>query len=590
MIITDVLFPIALHRTLSYRLSPTQATLAKPGLFVRAPIGNRTFLGVITAICQGEQEVKNEGLKFITSVETHLIPISHKRLELWKWMSAYYLCSLGEVMRASISIAPPVVPSPTPHTPTPSLPTSIAPILPALASEHLPALSLVQSYMEEQSVVLLRASRQRTIFYIHLLRQTLLLGKNALLLIPELGAGEQRYRQIQELFGHRVFLFHSRLTPAKRRNTLQEIAQQTAPFIVIGSRSSLLFVDFKALGLIIVDEEQDYSYKQTDPAPRFHARDVALFMGRLYQTPVILGTSCASLESEYNVYTGKYHSVTLSSPLSAAKKIEVLDTLKLTKKKQMHGVISDPLLQTLTYYLCRKEQVLLFTRRGNLLQEELQPLLPNARIAYLDESASLQKLYKQVQQFKNREIDILIGIHTLHKNLDFGEVGLVAILHADQQLSRHDFRAHERVYQIFTALSASASHLILQTDQPAHPLYDSLQNNKLQEFVREQLEERKNFHYPPFVRLVAVRFKHRTPEAALSAAQNFAYTLPEIGITSFSGPFTPYHDPAAKYNSQILWIPLERHPKSETIKQALYQKALHCAFPGGVVQIDVDAY
>ena len=581
MVVADVLFPLALPLHLTYCLTPDQSILAKPGVFVRAPLGNRTLLGIIRSHCR--QEETDKTYKCITSIETQIFPVSPKRLELWEWISNYYLCSLGEVMRAAVSSTPPLILSPqTSDTSIPSLPT--------LSSEQLVALASLQLHVAANNIVLLRSDRQRFPLYVHLLLQILLSGKNALLLTPEPRSGEQQYQILKALFGSRVFLFHSQLTPTKRKKTLQDVANQTTPFIVIGSRSALLFIDYKELGIIMVDEEQDYSYKQHDPAPRFHARDVAIFMGRLYQAPVVLGSSCPSLESEYNVHTGRYHSVTLSSSDFATPKIKIVDTLRLSKKKQMHGPISQPLLEALNHHLLQKEQALLFSSKGELLHQQLHILLPDARITHLNDSSNLQKRHKQLLQFKNGESDILIGSPTLHKNLDFGQVALTAILEVDPQLSRQDFRAHERTYQTLTALAASAPLLILQTDQPDHPLYGFLQKNNLQDFVREQLAERKNFHYPPFVRLVAIRFKHKRPQAALNAAEAFGRELPSMGIKNFSGPFIPRQNPESANNCQLLWIPLERHPNSELIKQDLYQKVTIYKFSGGFVQIDVDPY
>ncbi|MCL1973418.1 MAG: hypothetical protein FWG54_01215, partial [Bacteroidetes bacterium] len=499
MIVAEILFPLALPLPLRYRLTPDQSVWAKPGVFVRAPLGNRTLLGIIASTSSQEERIEpehTEKFKFVTSLETHFFAISSKRLSLWKWISDYYLCSPGEVMKAAVSSHPPIIAD---------LDDSVmsTPSLPTLTPEQLSAYKEMQPHIAAGNVVLLQADRQRTNLYLYLLQQTLSSGKNALLLIPELGAGEQQYRYIQTCFDRRVFLFHSQLTPAKRRKTLQDVANQTTPFIVVGSRSALLFIDYKELGLIIIDEEQDHSFKQNDPAPRFHARDLALFMGRLYRAPVVLGSSCPSLESEYNVHAGRYHSVLLSSSTFSPPKIEMVDTLRLSKKKQMYGLISKHLFEALNHCLTQKKQALLFSSKDELLRQQLQLHFPDARIVSLHDFSNLQKRHNQLLQFKNKESDILIGSPTLHKNLDFGQVALTAILDVDPQLSRQDFRAHERTYQTLTALAAWAPLLILQTDQPDHPLYGFLQKNNLQDFVREQLAERKNFHYPPFVRLVA---------------------------------------------------------------------------------------
>ena len=581
MMVVDVLFPVALRITLSYRIAD-EVTI---GSFVRAPIGSRTFLGIVVAIHPSSQHVS--ALKYITSIEGDLIPISPKRIELWRWISEYYLCTLGEVMKAAILPKPPR----QSKLCTNQEPASFS--LPPIAPEWTEVFQSINL----DGVTLFKGTQGRVEIYLLLLQHVLLSGKNVLLLTPEIGSGDQLFRLFKELLGHRVSLLHSRMTPVQRQKVVQTIAAQKEPVLIIGMRSALLLADMQQFGLIIIDDEHDFSYKQIDPAPRFHARDLALFIGRHYQIPVILGTSCPSLESEYNIRMGKFHFVSLNQSTYSQPNIEIVDTLRLRKKKQMNGSFSQLLLHALEQNMTLRKQALFFTQRCAQLQEELHSLFPGVRTARLDESHHSSALQQIITQFKNREIDIIIGIQTIYKSIDWENMGVVAIFDADRQLSRSDFRAHERTYQILTnifrnmdTLLPDAYRIIVQTEQADHPFYRYLQSGNSEAFVWEQLQERKEYQYPPFVRLIALRLKHANPESAFQAASQLKQELIDMDITAVTGPFTPWQHQEVKLYPQLLWIHLQRQSDSHTLKRKIHEKVTKYKFPRGIIQVDVDPY
>ena len=597
--VVDVLFPVALPYCLSYLMAKEAAERAAVGVFVRAPIGNRTFLGIIVAIRHPSPETSEQRsdvgkLKYIVLVEDHLMAISPKRIELWKWISEYYLCTLGEVMKASLPVKPPRQPKGNAN-PAPSTPLAAPP---SLTPAQTQTLTSIQELMNLNGVILLKEVQGRTHIYLHLVRQILLSGKHVLLLTPEIGAGDQLFRQYKEYLEHRVCLLHSRLTPLQRQKVIQRIAQQQESILVIGMRSALLLADMQNFGLIIIEDEHDFSYKQIDPAPRFHAKDLALYIGKHYQIPVILSSTCPSLESEYNMRSGKFKSISPQTTPMSKPIVEIVDTLRLKKKKQMSGPFSLPLLQAIEQSVATGKQALFFSLRNAHLQDELHRLLPDVRTARLDESHHPEALQGVITRFNSAEIDILFGVRTVYQSVDWGDVGLVAIFDADRQLSRSDFRAHERAFQtlmtilgnIHTLLPDTPPRLILQTEQPDHPFYDHVQSNNSEHFVLEQLNERKTYQYPPFVRLIALRFKHPNPEEALHAAQHFKQELSTWGINPITGPFTPWQSQETKWHTQLLWIHLSRQAHSEALKRKIYEKTTMFKFPKGLIQVDVDPY
>ncbi|MDR2585915.1 MAG: hypothetical protein LBC84_06840 [Prevotellaceae bacterium] len=588
MTVVDVLFPMALTCKTSYRITKDDMASIHIGVFVRAPLGNRTLLGIVHAVHNNFETSNLQKLKFITSIESHLTSVSHNRIKLWEWIGEYYLCTLGQVMKAAAVPIPPMR-----HLPNFEKVSTSLPDIPQLSHNLKETFDQMVLHLQPSKVVLLKSVFKKTETYLHLLRHYLTLGTSVLILLPEIGVSEQFYQQLQQLFGEQAFLLHSGLTSAQRRYLIQKMSLLRNPFIAIGLRSSLLQIDLEMFGLIIVDEEQDISYKQTDPSPRFHARDVAVMAGRLYHIPVLLGTSNASFESEYNVQSTKYQVITIEDSKNTKTNSVVVDTIRASRKKEMKGMISLTLLDALNQNLHRQKQALLFCKSCTLLHEQVQDLIPTARIGRLDQPHTPKSLKLLLQQFAQKEIDLLIGSQTIHKGLDFGNIGIIGILETDKQLSRPDFRAHERAYQLFTMLSCQMEGsplVVLQTTQANHNFFTHFTNGDIDTFLTEQLQERKLFKYPPFTRLIAIRFKHRSPDASIEAATRCMLELAKIGHLQISGPFASGHSHNTKLHTQLLWIHLPRDLQSEALKKSIYLKVINFKYRGGIVQIDVDPY
>ncbi len=204
----------------------------------------------------------------------------------------------------------------------------------------------------------------KTRVYIEIIEQVLAEGKQVLYLLPEIALTTQLVRRLQKVFGDKISLYHSKLNN-NARVELYHAAAEGKP-IFMGARSSL-FLPFKDLGLIIVDEEHDPSFKQNDPAPRYNARDTAIFLSRIYNAKVILGSATPSLESFVNAIEGKYGLVKMLKRhgKSTLPKIELVDLRKSYKAKEMQSHFSKELIDGIVTALSKKEQVLLFqNRRG----------------------------------------------------------------------------------------------------------------------------------------------------------------------------------------------------------------------------------
>ncbi len=235
------------------------------------------------------------------------------------------------------------------------------------------AFQQIHEQFEQHSVVLLHGvtGSGKTEIYIKLIDEVLSQGKQVLYLLPEIALTSQIVNRLRKYFGEKVGVYHSRFNEYERVEIWNRVLQQENDVfqkyqLILGARSALL-LPYQNLGLIIVDEEHDSSYKQQDPAPRYQARDSAIVLAGIHQAKTLLGTATPSLESYYNVQQQKYGLVTLLHRYSQSKlpDIWVVNMAEAAKRHELHGLFSDFLIERIGEALDKKEQVILFqNRRG----------------------------------------------------------------------------------------------------------------------------------------------------------------------------------------------------------------------------------
>ncbi len=501
---------------------------------------------------------------------------------------------------------------------------------------------------ENKQPVLLHGvtSSGKTEIYIKLIQEALNEGKQVLYLLPEIALTEQIINRLKKYFGDKVGVYHSRYSDMER----VEIWEQVLDFerskspkyqVIIGSRSSIL-LPFSELGLIIVDEEHDSSFKQIDPAPRYNARDLSMILARLHGADVILGSATPSFESYFNARQGRYHLVSLTERYGGVEMPEIIvDDMRVERRRKlMQANFGSVLLDAMRNTLSDKNQVILFqNRRGFSLrlecdvchwvpqcincdvsmtyhktqnvmkchycgytmsvpsecpschstdlkmhgfgtervEEDLTAVVPEARCARLDLDTTRSKNSYQfiLEQFKNRETDILVGTQMVTKGLDFDHVKTVGILDADNMLSFPDFRAFERSFQLMEQVSGRAGRkgekgkVIIQTYQPTHPVILNVVNHDYVRFFEEQMPIRRQFCYPPYYRLIMIKLRHANYNKLNAAAEFFAKQLRPVFKHNLLGPEYPVVSRIKnQYIKQIL-IKFDRNDNSMIIKELL---------------------
>lgn len=486
----------------------------------------------------------------------------------------------------------------------------------------------------------------KTEIYIKAAHKALSEGKNVLYLVPEIALSRQLEDRLYEHFEDRLMIFHSGESAASKRNIAEIIRTQEGSkgnYILLGTRSSL-FLPHHNLGLIIVDEEHDSSYKQDSPAPRYNGRDTALILHQIQDAKILLGSATPSLEEMYNCLSGRHIKVDLSERYHGSEdaEIEIIDTKAERRKNGMIGNFSRILIGQINDALTSGGQVLILRARrawatalqcencgelqkcprcnvslsfhkatgqqkchycgqtvahsgncnkcgGSLIplgagtqkiEEEAAQLFPNARIARLDSDTAQNKTYEKqtIRSFAKGEIDILIGTQIVTKGFDFENLNLVAIIAADSLLGMQDFRADEKALQLleqFRGRSGRRSEkgtFIIQTAQPDHPIYQNLKTNSSKDYSLQLLEERKDFNFPPFCRIIELTLRDSNEKRAYAMSFKLAEQLSNIfSLETLTGPYQPAID---KIENEHIWKFRVNLPKNKVLnanKQKLTQ-------------------
>lgn len=371
----DVILPLAIRDCYTYSV-PDGFSIPAPGTRVIVPLMKKEVRGVVLRVhTEPIDPTLTTKIRPISSIADTAPSVSPEQLALWQWMSSYYMCTLGEVMAAAL----PGGLDKRLTNPPKRRRTSIAPYTGPVESSH--ALSEIQDksvdeietfWSSGKDIVLLHGvtSSGKTDIYIHLIEKQLAAGKNVLYLVPEIALTTQLTSRLQCIFGDRLIVYHSRFTDAEREQRYTHIAHLPLSgsdnFVVLGARSAI-FLPIPNIGLIIVDEEHDPSYKQAEPAPRYHARAAAIMLAKTHRANVLLGTATPSIETYYLAQKGVYGLVRLTERYGGVElpDITLIDLRRQYERKEMYGHFSDPLVERIRQCLADNKQVILFqNRRG----------------------------------------------------------------------------------------------------------------------------------------------------------------------------------------------------------------------------------
>ena len=366
MTVVDVILPYAVEGSFTYLL-PASCELPQSGQRIVVPLGQKKLVtGIIEQVREAAETEDTSRYREADYLPETFPMVTPEQLRLWHWMAAYYMCTVGEVMRAALPGSLRVEKESRPRKK--AQPTYEIHPANALNEEQTRAIAEIREAWGQKATVLLHGvtSSGKTEVYIHLAQEFIAQGKQVLYLVPEIALTTQLTDRLRSVFGERLGVYHSRFTDRERAETYKHVLTGDRYDIIIGVRSSL-FLPFRRLGLVIVDEEHDTSYKQQDPAPRYHARTTAQMLASIFGARTLLGTATPAVETYYNALQGKYGLVQMTKRYRGLSlpAIHLLDLHKAYKQKRMEGHFSLPLVTHMREQLDEGKQVLLFqNRRG----------------------------------------------------------------------------------------------------------------------------------------------------------------------------------------------------------------------------------
>ncbi len=443
----DVILPLPLPGTFTYRIPQEFSGKILPGCRVTVPLGKKKSYTALVANLHDNEPAGYE-IKEIKELLDETPILLEKQMKLWEWIARYYLCSLGDIYKAaipqglkgefkprteqrvrispkyndekginlilqSLSRAPrqqrllavfletakpfgshsvevskhklletaQVQPNiyrqlqergifETYEVEIGRLNRECGPVSPqnSLSAAQQKAFEEINENFGLKNTVLLHGvtSAGKTEIYIHLITEAIKRGEQVLYMLPEIALTQQIIERLRRVFGNRIGLYHSKFSDAERVEIWKKQLSDTPYDVILGVRSSI-FLPFRNLGLVIVDEEHENSYKQQEPAPRYNARNSAMVLAAQFGAKTLLGTATPSIESYYNATNGKYGLVNLTTRHRAVElpHIEVIDMQEYTRRKRTIGPFSDPLIEAIGNALKEEKQVILFqNRRG----------------------------------------------------------------------------------------------------------------------------------------------------------------------------------------------------------------------------------
>ena len=487
-------------------------------------------------------------------------------------------------------------------------------LLPKLSTAQKMTLNELQKGLTDKRVALLHGvtSSGKTEIYTHLIEERLSRGEDVLFLVPEISLTTQLVERMRGLFGESVTVYHSKLTPQQRTRLYTDMLSSESGNFVVGARSAL-FLPYKKLGLVVVDEEHDSSYKQSEPNPRYNGRDAAIMLASMHGAKCVLGSATPSLESYANYLSGKYAYTKLTERYGGVEMPDIVisDTVRNVKRNERKLHFNKELLDAIADRLENNEQVILFqNRRGyspymecptcgwsarcphcnvtlsahqqkgrmvchycgyfepikrfcpNCKTIELKPmgfgterveeavaeLFPEARVLRLDgDTATSSSAYNRIiGAFARHEADILVGTQIVSKGLDFANVTLIGVLNGDNLLASPDFRAEERAWQLMMQVAGRAGRrdkrgeVVIQSAEPQHSVYAMV--GDYERMAAKLLAERKQFGYPPFVRIVKIVMRSGDSKLLVEASMKLGEQLRNRFGRRVLGPVTPLID------------------------------------------------
>jgi len=659
-----------LFRAFTYAVPEPMQLDAVIGARVLVPFGKQSRVGFIGGLSQElSKEASSHEIKSIFALDAKTLPLPKA---YWEWLATgadYYVCPFGMVLGQAIpgaywesrGFGNSIIVKGKKTASKPAEPAKNV----TLSSEQAGVVESIWQKHKSFHPTLLQGitGSGKTEVYIELMRRVLAENKNVIYLVPEIGLTPQLVRRLAALFDGQLLVNHSGLTPNQRLTQWQACLDAKGR-VMVGTRSAL-FSPFPDLGLIIIDEEQDSSYKQEDRF-RYHARDMALLRGKRLNIPVLMGSATPSLETYYLATQGLFAHERLTQRVTAKSlpNITVIDIAK--ERQQRHAVLQlsmhvhDALRavkkagkQAMVFVgqrgfaqnaycvaceavqvcpncsvglkfhkkvgnlkchycdyakpfdeicsTCKTKSLTLIGSGAEMIFDEICEQHPGTKTARVDSDTmtTAKKFAQTLKAFEQGEIDVLVGTQMIAKGHDFSGVSLAVVTGIDAHMGMPDFRSGERAFQTIVQVAGRSGRqgevgvVYVQSHEPLHPSVVMGAAQNFDTFAQQELAQREALNYPPFCRLVQLRFTANS-EARLKdffEVWNEFLNVVSTKVAPLVRIYGPLEMPIGKIRGKFRWHILlkgSRGRKIQDLVRFLIEDIQARRLTGIQVQVDID--
>lgn len=699
----DVVTELAIDNVLTYSLGENQSV--KVGARVVVTVSRRRYIGIVVALHQVKPTCRTLPVSKI--IDTDSTFVGQSDIELWQWVATYYMCTLGAVYKAAMPAAyrtntfkystEKIVRLSTSEELTQVVEslkrsprqqdallkflelaedsevvtreqllkscTTLSvgelckkgilevvqtnvklPPLKPMSTDTTPLYDAVAAKFTEKNIVMLyeKEAADKFTLFTKLIEQN---PKQTLVLMPDSFTAEALFDKLNNHFGGGVVAYYPTLADSRRSIAYAQAAAEAS--IVVGARGAVL-LPMHNLGLVIVDAEHDYNYKNSDSSPRLNARDVALVKASKADAKVLLCSETPTVESYYNATRGLWGMVTEQTSESRNVTFKVLERGKELLSLYLRRRIDDTIKSgkqalvfqnrrgfsqwvecgqcfeiptchhcnvSLTYHKtdntlrchycgfhqpftghcteCGSDEMSFQGRGTERIEESLQRLFPGASIARIDYDSTRGKgSFEQLTATIATDCDIIVGTQMVVRGVDFSRVALVGIVNADNMLSQSDFRTSERAFSLLTMLSnrVNDGEVIIQTTKRLDAIIKSVEEQDLTTFYENEIKVRTAMNYPPAVRMINFTLRHKSQQQLFAAASHFEKLLRPTFGSRISPPFEPSIDRKLDHYIVEFYLRIERERSVVAAKEIVRTAigSIRQAYPSLTITADVD--
>lgn len=576
----QVILPVRFRDTVTYSVPDGLLPNLQIGSRVEVMLGYRKYKGFVEEITQTPKyDIRK--IRDILSIDSE-ITATPEDIRFWRTIADYYMCSSGEALKAATPFLMELLTKrekksaeSLPKTDTKACECAAAAKKPGIlgtkTTDFVPeqtknnTLGTKTAHFVPKFIRTPQDSAQKGELYLERITKLIQEGKSTLILTPDIAACRKMEKVLSPHLGDKIITYHSGQTTAKRREATKALLSPT-PHIIIGLRSAL-FLPFRNLGLVIVDDEHSPLYKQSEPTPRYHGRDTALILAQLHNADIILGSSTPSFETLHNVMIGKYQEFTPPqepSPCQTngyAGSLQIVDFTKELRTGSTKGPLTNIALAALRESSAKGARTAILRPKWAYPQEESEwrPELEEAL------GGIKTDIFTEIQQ-----------IETLKTKPSF-----IVVIHGESLLSPKNFRAEERALQHILKIvelsksGKSEGQVIVQTSLYRHNIFRYLCSKVPFETL---LQERAELNLPPFSRIIQITMHCDSFEKMEEKGKEITDAVRKSGATDFDGPI-PISEESCMFQ-----IRLHKNKGAQKIKRQL-SSALYY-FENVIIDVD----